>query len=123
MENKVPSLAAEHNDAVVLQLDRPRTLRLGHKALKRFSAMTGTALSDMEKSIQRYDKLSTLMYVALSEDDPSLTPEQVDDLLDARPLREIIECASKVVEAAFGDDSPEDNSSNPPPAAGIGAKA
>lgn len=123
MENKVPSLAAEHNDTIVMHLDRPRTLRLGHKALKRFSAMTGTALNDMEETVQRYDNLSTLMYVALSEDDPSLTPEQVDDLLDARPLREIIVCASKVVEAAFGDDPSEDTSGDPLPAAGIGEKA
>lgn len=122
MENEVPSLAAEHNDTVIIQLDRPRALRLGHKALKRFSSMTGTSLSELESTVQRYDKLSTLVYVALSAEDPSLTPEQVDDLLDAIPIREVIAAASEAIEAAFADDAPEEESGDPPQAAGIGDK-
>jgi len=123
MENKTLSMPTEHNDTVILQLDRPRTLRLGHKALKRFSATTGTPLSELEATVQRYDKLSTLVYIALSEEDPSLTPDQVDDMLDAIPIREVIAAASKAVEAAFADDSPGEAPSDPLPAAGIGDKA
>ena len=42
----------DKNDVVILQLDRPRELRLGHKALKRFSALTGCAMSEMEQEIR-----------------------------------------------------------------------
>lgn len=90
-----------NNDTVILELDRPRELRLGHKALKRFSAMTGCSMEKMESAINNYETLSTLVYVMLSQEDSTLTPEQVDDLLDAVPIREIVEKCSQAITAAF----------------------
>ena len=114
MENR-----PDKNDVVILELDKPRTLRLCHKALKRFSALTGCSMSQMESEIQRYDKMALLIYTMLSEDDPELTPETVDELIDQaerrmeNPLRlkGLMAAVSASIRAAFVDevaDEPED---------------
>ena len=38
--NKMPLILPDENDTVIIELDRPRELKLGHKAMKRFSALT-----------------------------------------------------------------------------------
>lgn len=116
---------SERNDEVIIILDRPRTLRLGHKALKRFSALTECSMVDMEQEIQHYDKMTALMYVMLSEDDPTLTPEQVDDLLDKQPIKVISAACSDAIEAAFSDKDAEKEEGNgdPQQAAGTGIEA
>lgn len=122
-------LRPDENDTVMIELDRPRELKLGHKALKRFSALTGCSMADMEKEVQHYDKLSCLLYVMLAVDaedhGENLTPAQVDDLLDPVPIKQLMELAMAAVAAAFGEedeDQPE-GESDPPEAAGIGEKA
>ncbi len=119
-------MTAEHNDCVVIVLDKPRTMRLGHKALKRFSALTECSMTELEGAVQRYDKLSTLAYVMLSEEDPSLTPAQVDELLDKLPIKEISEKCSLAIQLAFENEEgapAEDDEDNPPQAAGTGIEA
>ena len=111
----------EKNDVVILELDRPRELRLGHKALKRFSALTECPMSDMDAAIQRYDKMSCLLYVMLSQDDPTLTPDMVDDLCDGVSIVKITKACSRAIEAAFADD--EESDGDPLEAAGTGAGA
>lgn len=113
----------DKNDVVILQLDRPRELRLGHKALKRFSALTGCAMSEMEKEIQHYDKMTCLLYVMLSQEDPELTPEKVDDLLDEVPIVKLANACSAAIEAAFKDEEAETESGDPLRAAGTGTEA
>lgn len=120
------------NDTVILNLDRPRELRLGHKALKRFSALTGCTMESMEETIKSYENMSCLVYVMLSQEDSALTPEQVDDLLDKVPIREIVSKCSQAIAAAFSDpdaDKGADASGGPegetvpPAAAGVGGTA
>ena len=111
----------DRNDVVIIELDRPRTLRLGHKALKRFSALTECSMTEMEAAVQRYDKMATLIYVMLSEEDPDLTPSQVDDLLDKKSIKEISEACSKAIEAAFADENAEEDG-DPLQAAGTGTE-
>lgn len=115
----------DKNDVVILELDKPRTLRLGHKALKRFSALTACSMTDMEKAVQRYDKVAVLAYVMLSEEDPELTPEKVDDLLDMVPIKTICEKCSAAIEAAFADEDAErpGDGEDPLQAAGTGTEA
>jgi len=111
------------NDAVFLDLDRPRELRLGHKALKRFSALAGCSMEEMEEAFKDYDKMTCLIYVMLSQEDPSLTPEQVDDLLDGIPVYKLIKTCSQAVAAAFTDPDDGAQEADPPPAAGTGMTA
>ena len=125
MANKKNTLQADHNDVVIIDLDKPRTLRLGHKALKRFSALTESALSDLQEVLDRYDNLTALIYVMLSEEDPELTPEKLDELLDQVPIKEISEKCAAAIQVAFPDEeaeTPEDGET-PMGAAGTGAEA
>lgn len=121
----VTAIQPDKNDVVIIELDRPRTLRLGHKALKRFSALTECSMADMEAAVQRYDKAAVLVYVMLSEEDPELTPSQVDDLLDLVPIKTILAKCSEAIQAAFADEDAEkpEDGEVPPQAAGTGAEA
>lgn len=114
------------NDTVILELDRPRELRLGHKALKKFSAMTGCTMERMEDALKDYGKMTSLIYVMLSQEDSTLTPKQTDDLLDRVPLHVIVKKCSQAIAAAFTDpDSAEaaKEENDPPTAAGTGGTA
>lgn len=123
----------DKNDVVIIELDKSRELRLGHKALKRFSALTGCSMQQMQDEIQRYDRMSQLVYVMLSEDQPDLTPEAVDDLIDraerrkVNPLRvkDLMVAVSSAIQAAFVDENAEEpeDGEDPPQAAGTGAEA
>ena len=132
MEN-MTAIQPDKNDVVILDLDKPRELRLGHKALKRFSALTGCSMRQMQAETERYDKMALLIYVMLSEDQPDLTPEAVDDLIDraerrkVNPLRmkDIFAATTAAIEAAFVDEdteAPEDGG-DPLQAAGTGDEA
>ena len=129
MENT--NLQQDRNDVVILDLDRPRELRLGHKALKRFSALTNCSMADMEKEIQHYDKMSCLIWVMVTEDQTAhgeemMTPEKLDDLLDAVPIPKLTNLCSKAIQAAFVDEDAESEAGregDPPKAAGTGPEA
>lgn len=126
MEHNLHMLTPDGNDVVMIELDRPRELKLGHKALKRFSALTGSSMADMETEIQHYDKLACLMYVMLAIDGEkrgeTLTPDQVDDLLEAVPIQKQLRLCMAAIQAAFEDpDAPKgENGGDPPQAAGTG---
>lgn len=79
-----------NNDTVIIELDRPRELRFGHKAQKKLCSMTG-------KPIVSFDKIDDLdietiekMYFCGLEQDAvahgeSLKLDQIEDMLDAVP--------------------------------------
>lgn len=119
----------DKNDTVMIELDRPRELKLSHKALKRFSALTECSMQEMEGAISRYDKLACLMYVMLAVDAEKhgevLTSEQADDLLDNVPIYQQIDLAGRAIAAAFNDLQTEtaEAAGNPTKAAGTGTEA
>lgn len=124
--------APDKNDVVILELDRPRELRLGHKALKRFSALTGCSLKDMEDQIQNYDKMSAMLWIMVTEDQKEqgeeiMTPEVLDDLLDKHRVKisKILKVCSAALQAAFEDEDAEsdEDAETPPQAAGTGDEA
>ena len=102
----------EGNEVIILNLDRPRELRLTNRVLKRFCAAYNVGLNEMETVIQRYDMAAALVYEMLHREDPNLTPEQCDDLLDECPISDIIEACAKAVAAGF--DNGKDKNTNPP---------
>lgn len=127
MSNNLP----DHNDVVILELDRPRELRLGHRALKRFSALTECSLSAMDKEIERYDKAACLLWVMVTEDQRNngekqiMTPDELDDLLDKVPIPKLLEVCSDAIKAAFPEpeESEQESEGDPTEAAGTGAEA
>ncbi len=133
----VPETDDEHNDVVILMLDKPRELRLGHKAMKRFSALTHKKITQMQDALEDYETLSTLIYTMLWAEDKTLSPGMVDDLIDDAGCRQedpltlgdIYDAVSRAITAAFGGDADEqangENSGetaeeSPTPAAGTG---
>lgn len=121
-------IVADGNDSIIIDLDRPRELKLGHKALKRFSALTGCSMKDMEREISHYDKLACLMYVMLAVDaekhGEQLTPEQVDELLEDMPVYQQMALVGRAIEMAFVDPSESTEATDDPTmAAGTGVRA
>lgn len=108
----------ENNDTVILELDRPRELRLTHKVMKRFCAATGTRLSDIETTVDDYDNMTRLIFEMLRAEDPALTQEQCDDLLDRVPIGTILKKGAEAVKAGFGSNDDRDaggeKTENPP---------
>lgn len=121
----------DENDTIIIELDRPRELNLSHKAMKRFSALTGCSMTEMEEEVSRYDKLTCLLYVMLAVDaekhDETLTPEQVDDLLEKVPVNQLVKLAIRAIQAAFDDGEEEteteEGQDDPLEAAGTGGEA
>lgn len=100
----------ENNDIVILELDRPRELKLTHRVLKYFCAKTGLKMSQIEEAVDDYDNMTTLIYVMLLADDPELTPDKCDDLLDMVPIGTVIKACAKAIKVGFGavDEKKED---------------
>lgn len=113
----------EHNDVVMITLDKPRELRIGHKALKMFSALSGLPLSRLQDAINNYDKLACLYYCMLHADDGTVTVEALDDLLDRVPVKTLIIKASDALHNAFPSDEDAEAASDPTNAAGTGTIA
>ena len=106
----------ENNDIVILELDRPRQLRLGHKVLKRYLAKTGLKMKQFDESVQDYENLCCLIYEMLHEEDPNLTPEACDDLLDMVPISEIYLKGAEAIKVGFGNQDEtesEEKAENP----------
>jgi len=108
-----------NNDTVLIQLDRPRELRFGHKALKTLVALTGKSLEEIEKAgFNDFDAVEKLVYCGLlhgaKENGETLRLEQMEDLLDCAPnYKHIIESVQKAFAAAFGA-KPEELEGNGP---------
>jgi hypothetical protein len=114
------------NDVIILDLDHPRILRLGHKALKTYSAMTGTPMSEISDDLLRYDRLTLLLFVMLGADDKNLTPEKLDDLIDSAlrdkkiTLMGLVKTISEAIKVSLADpDAKEEDPLTAP--AGTGA--
>ena len=111
---------------MTIELDRIRELRLGHKAMKRWSAYTGKPLDELESAMRSPDGIESLLFFMLEKDaadhGETLEMERMEDLLDMVPLGVIYEKVSQAVQAAFPDNE-ESNEKNAPRAAGTGKKA
>ncbi|WP_036710444.1 hypothetical protein [Paenibacillus pinihumi] len=80
---------SDNNDVVIIQLDRPRELRFGHKALKRLSAMSGLNIGEIGDSELNMGQVEEIMYYGLLKDarenGEELKMEDMEDLLDYAP--------------------------------------
>lgn len=112
---------------VILNLDKPRELKFSHKAMQKFSTLTRTPLTAMGEAVQRYDLVSAAVYCMLSVADETLTPGQVDDMLEQLTVQEIYTAGVQAMRDALGDgEAPDEDGGgeeNPPEAAGAGGRA
>ena len=122
--------AIENNPVVIINLDRPRELWFGHKAMKRWSAYSGKPVSEFDPTELTEEELGMLALFMLERDaaknGEQLDQEKVDDLLDAIPLSEVLNKVYQAISAASGhkkeDDSADDNEKNAAGADGTGGK-
>jgi hypothetical protein len=94
-----------NNDVVIIELDRPREIRFGHKALKTFQAITDTDIQTLGQDLT-FDLIEKLAYCGMLSDarknGETLTVEMVEDLLDEHDIQDTIEKVSLGLSLAFG---------------------
>ena len=110
------------SDVVILNLDRPRELRFGHKAFKALKTQTGMTLLDIEKKLNEGDLdpelIEKMVYVGLRHEDETLTPEKVEDLIDQVPAYiDVVTAVAKAFVIGFAGTA-EGNAGEPEVPAG-----
>lgn len=95
------------NDVVMINLDRPRELRYGHKALKKLVSLTGVDIENLEIDTLDLGEIEKYIYCGLlsdaRENGETLKLEDMEDLLDQAPsYAEIIEKMQKAFSVSFG---------------------
>ena len=97
----------DKNDVVAINLDRPRFLHFGHKALKKLGALTGKGLDTLGENDFDLEELEKILYCGLltdaRENNEVLKLEDMEDLLDqADSYNEILEAMNLALTNAFG---------------------
>lgn len=97
----------DKNDVVIINLDRPRVLRYGHKALKKLVSVTGKDLENLDVNGNDLEELEQMVYYGLLSDardhNENLKLEDMEDLLDLAPSwSEIMEKMQQALRVAFG---------------------
>ena len=108
---------------VILNLDTPRELKFTPKAMRQYCALTKTSVPELREVVQRYDLMAAAVYCMLAAQDSSLTPSQVEDMLDELPVLEVYSKAVEAVSEALQGGEDGEPEENPPAAAGAGKKA
>jgi hypothetical protein len=105
----------EKNTEVIIFLDRPRSVRFGHRALKKLSVLTNRKLNE---AIQTDDfdleELEKIMYCGLlsdaKENNETITLEDMEELLDkASSFNKIIDAMNEALENAFSETENQKN--------------
>lgn len=104
----------DKNTTVVINLDRPRFVRFGHKALKQLGALTGKKLEDMDENDFDLADLEKIMWCGLQADarehNEVLKLEDMEDLLDsADSFGDIMSAMNKALEQSFQKTEKEKN--------------
>lgn len=104
----------EKNNLIVINLDRPRFVKFGHKALKQLGTLTGKKLEEMDENDFDLADLEKIMWCGLQadarENGEQLKLEDMEDLLDsAESFGEIMEAMNKALEVAFMKTEKEKN--------------
>lgn len=80
---------------VIINLDKPRKLRMGMGAMVDYEQEFGQKLADIDDDSVSVETLARLLWVMLRRDDPALTFAQVLDLVDEHA--ESLEYVSKKI--------------------------
>lgn len=99
---------ADKNDVVMINLDKPRMLWYGHKALKTLCAITDSSLENIGNLLQdaTFEDIEKIMYCGLLTDakrhDETLNIEDMEDILDTAPYSEIAEKLTQALSLSLG---------------------
>jgi hypothetical protein len=95
---------ANNNDVVMIELDRPRELRFGYKAMKKMAALSDGNIERYEDGAElaNLDELEEIFLFGLEKDAKEhgevLTLDKIADLLDYAPSLEYL---TQKIEEAF----------------------
>lgn len=100
-------MSKDKNDVIIIELDRPREIRFGHKALKTLTALTGMSIENLNFDGSDFEMIEKVMYCGLLSDakrhGETLKLEDMEDLLDlADSYQEIVDKMTLAMEKAFG---------------------
>lgn len=89
--------------ATQIQLDKPRNLRYGMRAIARLEDALGVKISKLDLNDIGINDLAVFLWAGLSHEDPNLTPSIVMDLIDEHmSIKEATEILGKAIEVSFG---------------------
>lgn len=96
----------EKNTMVILNLDRPREVRFGHKALKKLMILTNRDMANFNLEEFDLEELEKVIYCGLLSDSiehgESLKLEDMEDLLDkAKSFAEVLDAMNSALDNAF----------------------
>lgn len=99
----------DKNSVVVVELDKVRELRFGHKALKMMLALTDKNLEDLNMSNFDLEELEKILFCGLLSDakknGEELKLEDMEDILDEAPsFQYVVEKLTEAFTKAFGAD-------------------
>lgn len=104
---------ADKNDIVMINLDRPRMLWYGYKAIKTMLALTGKSFSEFDVSELDIQDIEKVLYCGLLTDakrnGETLKLEDIEDILDYAPFGEVMEKMQLAMNASFGTMGDEKN--------------
>lgn len=108
---------SKNNDVVIIELDRPRELRFGHKAIKTMEAL-GVNITDQQEGDFSVEEIEKIIYCGLLSDarknGETLKIEDMEDILDQAPsYQHIIDKMQEAFAVAFGGGEQEGNAPNP----------
>lgn len=104
----------EKNDLVLVQLDRLREVRFGHKSLKMLSVLLGKNMAQFDESEIDLGDIEKVMFCGLQQDckehGENLVLEQMEDLLDLAPsYGDIIKAMNDALNKAFQETEKQKN--------------
>jgi hypothetical protein len=106
----------KNTDLVVINLDRPRFLRFGHKALKMLMSMTDIDITKFDMSNFKFEDIEKVYYVGLlsdaKENGETLKLEDMEDLLDLAEFKDVVLKMQEAFEKSFGEVPAEVNEKN-----------
>jgi len=99
---------------VMINLDRPRQLRFGMKAMVEFEQLTGIKLMEIGNEMSM-DTCSKLLWVMLRQEDKTLPLDTTLDLIDkyADNISDVMEAVTGALNAAFKTDGSIPNVGKP----------
>jgi hypothetical protein len=100
-------MTTDKNDLVVINLDRPRVLKFGHKALKKIGSLYGKGVEEIVSDDFDLDELEKIFFYGLSKDakenNETLKLEDMEDLLDyADSYTELLDKLNLAFSKSFG---------------------
>lgn len=95
-------------NGIIINLDKPRTLRYGMNALAKIEDLTGKSILSLDLNKLGIKDLLAIVYGGLYHEDKTLTIQKVGDLIDEYSnLNEVAEKLGEALTAAFGGENTE----------------